>query len=154
MTKKPTKSKTLGRIRTRKTLRSATSAKSSHYDVGYKRPPKHTQFKPGKSGNPKGKPKGSKNFSTELAEELHQMVPVQEGGKTAKVSKQRVVIKALFAKAAKGDVKAISTLIALVIQHLPNDPAHGTNEEVLSDEEQAILNELMQLANRKGGQEQ
>ena len=40
------------------------------YDVGYKKPPKRTQFKPGQSGNPRGRPKGTKNLKTDLAEAL------------------------------------------------------------------------------------
>ena len=42
---------------------------SDDYEVGYKKPPIHTRFKPGVSGNPKGRPKGTKNLATDLAEE-------------------------------------------------------------------------------------
>ena len=40
------------------------------YEIGYGRPPKHTQFKKGQSGNPEGRPKGIKSLSTELDDEL------------------------------------------------------------------------------------
>jgi hypothetical protein len=40
------------------------------YEVGYGRPPIHTRFKPGQSGNPAGRPKGAQNFATEIAAEL------------------------------------------------------------------------------------
>ncbi|MFT3731774.1 MAG: DUF5681 domain-containing protein [Hyphomicrobium sp.] len=81
------------------------------YTVGYGKPPKYSRFKPGQSGNPKGRPKGAREFSVELAEEMKQMISVTEGGRTRKVSKQRAMIKALFAKALRGDCKAAQLIV-------------------------------------------
>ena len=55
--------------------------KDKDYEVGYGRPPKDKQFKKGQSGNPKGRPKGSRNFRTDLQEELQMQVQVTENGK-------------------------------------------------------------------------
>ena len=50
-------------------------ADDRHNDgVGYKRPPKHTQFKPGQSGNPRGRGKNTRNFKTDLVEELREQI--------------------------------------------------------------------------------
>ena len=67
------------------------SRKSSDgtYSVGYGRPPEETRFKPGQSGNPKGRPKGSKNLRTLFAEELRRSVTLKENGKTRRVPKPR-----------------------------------------------------------------
>jgi hypothetical protein len=86
------------------------------YEVGYGRPPKHSQFKPGRSGNKGGRPKGSRGLRTELDAELNERMMVTENGKSRKMPKRRVVIKALTAKAVKGDVRAADRLLNLSIQ--------------------------------------
>jgi len=78
---------------------------------GYKKPPKEHQFPPGKSGNPKGRPKGSKSTYGYLNQILDQKVPIEVDGKIVKLPK-RVVIMLQFAnKAAKGDVRAITKIL-------------------------------------------
>ena len=88
---------------------------SNDYKVGFARPPKHSQFKPGQSGNPKGRPKGTKNLRTDLAEELAEKVTVTEGGQQLVISKQRAMLKSLMARSIKGDTAAARALINLII---------------------------------------
>jgi hypothetical protein len=83
----------------------------SKYPVGYKKPPRHSQFKPGLSGNVKGRPKGSKNFTTVFEEELRAPIEVTENGKRKRISKRQAIVKQTVNRAASGDPKATSILL-------------------------------------------
>jgi len=111
---------------------------SDEYEVGHGKPPKHTQFKPGESGNPKGRPKGTKNLATDLSEELAEMIVVNEGGRQLKISKQRAIIKSLLAKALKGDTRAATVLLKLLID-AEQATTRNAIAEALSEDDQAIL---------------
>lgn len=87
---------------------------SEAYEVGYRKPPKSGQFKLGQSGNPKGRPKGTKNLKTDLAEELQERILVREGGKARHVSKQRAMLKRLSEKALQGDMRASALIVNMV----------------------------------------
>ena len=63
------------------------------YKVGYKKPPLHTRFKKGQSGNPRGRPRGAKNFSSVLNDALNQPVFVTENGRRRKISKRELGIR-------------------------------------------------------------
>lgn len=110
--------------------------------VGKGHPPKHTRFQPGQSGNKRGRPKGAKNLKTDLAEELAERMTVTVNGKPVKISKQRLMLKALTAKAVKGDVRAADTVIRLVGQTVGLDPQSNADHE-LSHEDQAILEDWL-----------
>jgi hypothetical protein len=71
--------------------------------VGYRRPPVNTRFQPGQSGNARGRPKGTANLRSDLRDEMSELIRVREGERNLKVSKQRAMLKALVAKALKGD---------------------------------------------------
>jgi hypothetical protein len=109
----------------------------SNYDVGYKKPPLRTRFRKGESGNPKGRPKGTKNFKTDLVEELSELVLVREGTSERRLSKQRAMLKSLTAKAIKGDTRAASIVVGLVHRLLETDISPP--DEPLSAEEEEIL---------------
>ncbi|NQW08419.1 MAG: hypothetical protein HQ481_00860 [Alphaproteobacteria bacterium] len=113
------------------------------YTVGYGRPPARTRFKPGQSGNPKGRPKGARNLKTDLQAEMAERITVQEAGRSKTITKQRAFLKALMAKAIKGHVPAAQKLIDLIIRLM--EPEEGAGDAVaLSPEEQEILEVLSQ----------
>jgi hypothetical protein len=79
---------------------------------GYGRPPKHSQFKKGKSGNPTGRPKKVTSFKSDLAAELQEKLSVAENGRERKITKQRAFCKTLVAAAIKKDIRAVNALLA------------------------------------------
>jgi Family of unknown function (DUF5681) len=83
------------------------------YHVGYCRPPLHSRFKPGQSGNPKGRPKQSRNLWTIVKQVLSEDMQIREGGRLRRMSAMEALVRTLRARAFKGDPKAIASLIAL-----------------------------------------
>jgi len=72
------------------------------YEVGYRKPPKNTQFKKGVSGNPNGRPKKILDFDQELLREAKSLITINEGGRTRRISKHLAVIKQMTNNAIKG----------------------------------------------------
>ncbi len=92
------------------------SEPSEQYEVGFKKPPKQTRFAKGQSGNPSGRPKGSKNLATILMTQAMQLVTVTERGQSRQVTKLEAVMTQLFNKAAVGDFASAR----LVMQVMPS----------------------------------
>jgi hypothetical protein len=86
--------------------------------VGYKRPPREHRFHPGQSGNPSGRPKGARNFRSELREELSEVVTVRDGEREIRVSKQRALIKSLLSAAIDGNQRAAASVLAMCVRML------------------------------------
>lgn len=82
-------------------------------EVGYGKPPKHTQFKPGHSGNPKGRPPGSKNMGIrrKLEKALKMKTPVMEDGERREISKLEAGLWHFANKVAKGDHRSLELLL-------------------------------------------
>jgi Family of unknown function (DUF5681) len=80
-------------------------------EVGYGKPPKKNRFSKGKSGNPRGRPKGSKSVASILEQAARERVSVTIGGETRIMSKLEATAIQMANKAAAGDPKAVHTLL-------------------------------------------
>ena len=89
--------------------------------IGYKQPPKHLQVQPGQSGNPNGRPKGARNFKSDLRDELSETISFREGNREVSISKQRALIKRLVGSAIEGDARSIATLMSFCARAVGED---------------------------------
>jgi hypothetical protein len=82
-------------------------------EVGYGKPPKRTQFVKGRSGNPKGRPKGSRKLTDILAKVGRQRIMVTENGRSRSITKLEASVLQLMNKAVSGDLKAFRQVLLL-----------------------------------------
>lgn len=122
---------------------------SDDYKVGYAKPPKQTRFRPGQTGNPKGRPKGSKNLKTLVEQELRQMVAIRENGSRSTVTKRKAIAKQLVKKAAEGQDRAIITLLKMddeleaAATAAAAAPGAAPSNDQLDEEDQSVLDEFV-----------
>jgi Family of unknown function (DUF5681) len=118
------------------------------YEIGYRKPPASGKFKKGSSGNPKGRPKGSKNFITLLEKELAQPIIVTENGKKKKLSRMQAMVKRLVAGAMQGDVKQLMSLIE-VLRKTGSFDRTDASESLVPEDYEAILDAYVETRSSK-----
>jgi Family of unknown function (DUF5681) len=112
------------------------------YEVGYGKPPRGTRFKPGRSGNPRGRPNGSKNLSTLLSQALNEPVIVVENGRRRKVAKRQAIITQLVNRSAKADLKATQIVLAM-LQDIERRMDPGSTEKAaVTEADQQIIQRI------------
>ena len=109
------------------------------HEVGYRKPPRHTRFTKGQSGNPRGRPPGAKNLKTLLSDALNEFVIVSENGGRRKITKREAIVTQLVNRSASADFRAIKILLDMVrdieSQTEPasaeTSPFNGADEKVI-----------------------
>jgi hypothetical protein len=122
--------------------------------VGYGKPPQHSRFAPGRSGNPRGRQKGVRNLASDVKRTLEVPVKLTDQGKARRVSTQEAVLLRLREKALKGDARALDRLLALAGTY---NVAEGGSaiDQAMSAEDQVILDayaeEILSRARKTSG---
>lgn len=117
---------------------------SDDYVVGYCKPPKHSQFKPGQSGNSRGRPKGARGLKTIVRELMTAKVAVRTATGARKMTRIEAVLQKTNELAMKGNPRAQAELIKLYSTAVPDVPAQSLapSSEDLTQTDLAILEEV------------
>jgi hypothetical protein len=121
----------MSKTRRRRRGTSARDGRQSRgeFEVGYGRPPKKTQFKPGQSGNPKGRPKGAKNEATILRHIFNRQIEMRESGRVRKVSVLEGMLLKFTDDALKGNPKSAAFLLNRYRLSEGNSPEHEFDQD-------------------------
>jgi hypothetical protein len=87
------------------------SGSGSNYEIGYGKPPKQYQFPRGRSGNPKGRPRGAKNTATLTREILDEKIEFSSGTGVRKISRREAILRSFGEFALDGDTKSAAFLL-------------------------------------------
>jgi len=108
--------------------------------AGYCKPPRKSRFQKGRSGNPKGRPKGSKNFASIVLAALNESVIANENGRRKRITKLEAAVKQLVNRAAAGEPRPLNLLLSLA---QAVEPKADAAEAPLSNEaDQELMRQL------------
>ena len=116
--------------------------KSPDYEVGYGRPPAQSRFQPGRSGNPQGRTKGTKNMALALEKELSTRITINEHGRTRTITKRDAIAKQLVNKSAAGDPRLLKLLLGLT--HATEITDDGTPLPLSREADEQVKRDLLQ----------
>ena len=123
-------------------MRNRKRSKTPNYAVGYRRPPKATQFEKGVSGNPKGRPKGSRTVGAVLQDILRQKIAVTENGRTRRLPALEVILRRLANDAIRSEPRALKLLLALYDRYGESPETDLRLDEILAEDREILSNFL------------
>src|SRR6201987_4905576 len=120
------------------------------YVVGYGKPPLHTRFQKGRSGNPKGRPRGKKNMSTLLSAALDASIIVVENGRRKKITKREAIVTQLVNKSAAADLKA-TPIVLTMLREIEAQHDSSPDAAVFTEADHEIIRRIQaRLRNENG----
>jgi hypothetical protein len=128
----------------------AKAAPAEGYEVGFGKPPVHTRFQPGQSGNPAGRPKGARNLASVLEQELNAPVSINENGQRKTVTKLEAAIKQLVKMSLSGDMRALQQLLALYRMSQSTEGEEAP-EPLTRDSDAKVLQGILKRMQRDAG---
>jgi len=112
------------------------------HEVGYGKPPRHSRFVKGQSGNPRGRPPGAKNLKTLLSKALNELVVVTENGGQRKISKREAIVTQLVNRSAQADLKAIQILLAMLRDIEGHAAAGSADPDAFTEADEQIIQRI------------
>ena len=136
---------------------------TENYKVGYRKPPKETQFKKGTSGNPSGRPKKAPDFFAELRREANRLIPINENGRTVRISKLKGIARQTTNKALTGHNSSVKTFVGFYQQGVEEETSSASQQvkdlerynnprELTREELMRIILEDQEEKKKKGGE--
>lgn len=120
-----------------------SSDKEAPYQIGYGKPPEHSRFKPGQSGNPKGKRNGQKGYRSIVRDVLNEKVTVRTARGSKKMTKLEALVQTNVNKGLNGDAKSADLVLKIAREvGLTDDVADAIETarmDNLAEEDKAIL---------------
>lgn len=116
--------------------------KEKDYEIGYRKPPRATQWPKGTSGNPRGPKKGSRGLKKDLHKALGLPHSIRVDGRTVRGTTQEMAMYTLAKRAGTGDLRAIREMVDLVLKIFgPED--RGRERTTLSPQDQELLGRML-----------
>jgi hypothetical protein len=112
------------------------------YEVGYSKPPRLRRFEPGQSGNPRGRPPGSKNLSSLLSKALDEPVIVVENNRRRKIAKRQAIVTQFVNQSAKGDLKATQLLLSILRDLESRGEPGSVDADKITEADQQIIKRI------------
>jgi hypothetical protein len=112
------------------------------YEVGYGKPPRHTRFVKGQSGNPRGRPPSAKNLKTLLNEALNQPLMITENGGCRKISKRQAIITQLVNRSATADFRAMKLLLDIMREIEGRTDAHSPETSGFTEADEKVIEQM------------
>lgn len=106
--------------------------------VGYGQPPRHSRFRPGQSGNPKGRPKAARSLQEQVSEVFLKQRKVMVNGRPVRMPTIRIALSAMVERAMRGDPVALRTIMPLLVRTL-DAPDSPKATEILPEDDRQLL---------------